>query len=253
MKPRPSSVAAVSSCLALCLAAPSALAQQASQTGPPVVLQTGTQLVVLDVTVLDKSGRLVTEGISRDEFHITEDKQPQTIRDFQPPAEHTETGQGRDLPTIVFVLDEADSVWLNGDSDIEFLTPKKPTAPSSSPFSPISPKSCRNARRSSSSTTGASNRWSNSRAIATSWPPPSPSMNPGCPPPTVIISRSPQTPRPPSARSTRSGAWPCPCVPCQAAKASSGSASAAPRRTRPACPASPVTSGSRSRTTSPTS
>jgi len=52
--------------------------------GPPpgaTVLHTGTQLVVVDVTVHDKKGNPV-HGITRDQFTISEAKQPQTLRAF---------------------------------------------------------------------------------------------------------------------------------------------------------------------------
>ena len=62
-------------------------AQQATQqqpSGPPpgaTVLHTGTQLVVVDVTVRDKKGNPV-HGITKDQFSISEAKQPQTLRAF---------------------------------------------------------------------------------------------------------------------------------------------------------------------------
>jgi VWFA-related protein len=57
--------------------------QQQPSAPPPgaTVLHTGTQLVVLDVTVHDKKGNPV-RGLKRDDFTIDEAKQPQTLRAF---------------------------------------------------------------------------------------------------------------------------------------------------------------------------
>jgi len=61
------------------------LAQQAeaapSPRTPGLVLQTGTRLVVIDVVVLDHDGRPVRD-LKRDDFLLTEDKQAQTVRNF---------------------------------------------------------------------------------------------------------------------------------------------------------------------------
>src|ERR1700757_650570 len=44
-----------------------------------------SRLVFLDVTVLDKKGHPVVTGLTKDDFVITEEKQPQPIFSFQPP------------------------------------------------------------------------------------------------------------------------------------------------------------------------
>jgi VWFA-related protein len=84
---------------ALCLSS-AALAQQPPTPGAPTtVLQTGTQLVVLDVVVQDKSGNPIKD-LTRDDFHITENKAPQQLRNFD---EHTDTDHpvpGPQLPPL---------------------------------------------------------------------------------------------------------------------------------------------------------
>ncbi len=46
------------------------------------VLRVNSNLVFLDVTVLDKHGVPVVAGLTKDDFVITEDKQPQRIFSF---------------------------------------------------------------------------------------------------------------------------------------------------------------------------
>jgi VWFA-related protein len=67
--------------------------QNEPQQKPPVpnpnapVLKVNARLVVLDVTVTDKSGNPVND-LTRDDFQIFEDKQPQRVRSFDPPSAH---------------------------------------------------------------------------------------------------------------------------------------------------------------------
>jgi VWFA-related protein len=80
------------------------------QTGlPTATLHTGTQLVVLDATVLDKDGRVVTQQLGRDDFRIEEDRRPQDIRSFESAADHAAAGtngNAQAMPLSIFVLDE---------------------------------------------------------------------------------------------------------------------------------------------------
>ncbi len=88
---------------------PGSVASAAAQNEPIETLHTGTQLVVLDATVFDRHGRLVTKALSKYDFLIEEDKRPQTIRSFEAPAEHVAAGEGlggNKAPRTIFVLDE---------------------------------------------------------------------------------------------------------------------------------------------------
>lgn len=50
-------------------------------------LTVNTRLVVLDVIVVDKNGHFVT-GLDQSQFRVTEDKVPQSIRNFEAPKQH---------------------------------------------------------------------------------------------------------------------------------------------------------------------
>jgi VWFA-related protein len=50
-------------------------------------LHVASRLVVLDVVVLDRNGKFVS-NLDRSQFTVTEDKVPQTIRNFDPPTGH---------------------------------------------------------------------------------------------------------------------------------------------------------------------
>ena len=70
-----------------------------------------SRLVFLDVTVLDKKGRPVVKGLTKDDFTITEDKRPQRIFSFETPAEHVPAADGEEdgsknkAPVTIFVMD----------------------------------------------------------------------------------------------------------------------------------------------------
>jgi VWFA-related protein len=83
---------------------------QAPATSPETLSVT-TQLVVLDATVLDKAGRVVTQPLTRDDFQIEENKKPQEIYSFESVAEHSAaaaSGDAEKSPRLIFVLDELD-------------------------------------------------------------------------------------------------------------------------------------------------
>jgi VWFA-related protein len=107
-------------CVAVCAAA-RAQAPQGGQESPQGTLSVTSRLVVLDVVVVDRSGKPVT-NLDRSLFSITEDKVPQTIRDFDPPSGHLMPVSNdavvhsvADLPKIgqapvnVLVFDEVDT------------------------------------------------------------------------------------------------------------------------------------------------
>jgi VWFA-related protein len=58
------------------------------------VFQATTALVYLDVTVVDKNGNPVAAGLTKDDFAVTEDKQPQRIFSFEAPDAHEAAGTG---------------------------------------------------------------------------------------------------------------------------------------------------------------
>ena len=62
-------------------------AQGAQAPQEPETLQVTSRLVVLDVVVLDRAGKPVT-NLDQSKFSIYEDKAPQTIKNFDPPTGH---------------------------------------------------------------------------------------------------------------------------------------------------------------------
>ena len=85
------------------------LKAQAQPSDAPTFRVT-TRLVFLDMTVLDKKGRPVTKGLTKDDFTITERKQPQHIFSFEAPELHVDVNPANDnpsgkAPATVLVLD----------------------------------------------------------------------------------------------------------------------------------------------------
>ena len=68
--------------------ASSQVSQGEKQTVKVPVFRSTTALVYLDVTVVDKKGRPVVTGLTKDDFTITEDKQPQRTFSFEAPDVH---------------------------------------------------------------------------------------------------------------------------------------------------------------------
>jgi VWFA-related protein len=87
--------------------------QLKNQSGPSNIptIQVTSRLVFLDVTVLDKEGNPVVNGLSKDDFTITENKKPQRIFSFEAPQVHTMGAAAGDdnpdgeAPVTIFVLD----------------------------------------------------------------------------------------------------------------------------------------------------
>jgi VWFA-related protein len=82
------------------------------QSGPAdtPTFRTTTRLVFLDVTVLDRKGRPVVSGLSKDDFTITEHKQPQRIVSLEGPESHVDLNPEEDnpegeAPLTILVLD----------------------------------------------------------------------------------------------------------------------------------------------------
>jgi VWFA-related protein len=93
-----------------------------SQPNSPQTIKVTTRIVVLDVVVTDKKGNLVRRTLTPDDFTIFEDRQPQTIRSFEPPTQHQMPVSDKaivnsaadlrkigDAPVTVLVLDELNS------------------------------------------------------------------------------------------------------------------------------------------------
>jgi VWFA-related protein len=95
--------------LALGLAAGTCAIAQNPNTDQIDTLHTTTQLVVLDATVIDKQGHIVTTPLTRDDFEVQEDRRPQVIRYFESAAEHDaeiRRGTPDAAPLLIAVLDE---------------------------------------------------------------------------------------------------------------------------------------------------
>jgi VWFA-related protein len=84
--------------------------QQASEEQQPSLRVTST-LVFLDLTVVDKNGKPVTEGLEREDFWITENGRPQRIFSFEAPEVHVMAAGSKEddpdgkAPAAIFVLD----------------------------------------------------------------------------------------------------------------------------------------------------
>jgi VWFA-related protein len=93
-----------------------------NRAGQAETLKVTTRIVVLDVVVTDKKGNLAHRNLTRDDFTVLEDKQPQIIRSFEPPSEHgmppselaivnsaADLKKIGDAPVTILVLDELNS------------------------------------------------------------------------------------------------------------------------------------------------
>jgi VWFA-related protein len=90
-----------------------------SPAPPTEVLHVSSQLVVLDATVLDKAGHVVTQPLGRDDFLIEENKKPQEIYSFESAAEHVAaaaSGDSEKAPLLIFVLDELNYAYRSYQS-----------------------------------------------------------------------------------------------------------------------------------------
>jgi VWFA-related protein len=91
------------------IGASSTLAQQTTADTPTI--RVTSQLVFLDVTVLDKKGRPVVKRLTKNDFTITDNKKPQRIFSFEAPETHvvdtnaTDDNPAGKAPVTIFVLD----------------------------------------------------------------------------------------------------------------------------------------------------
>ncbi len=78
--------------------------QSATVIGPPTTtLHVSTQIVLLDVAVVDKKGHQVPSTFSREDFAVTEDGKPQRLLSFEAPIPSSGAA------ATVFILDELNS------------------------------------------------------------------------------------------------------------------------------------------------
>lgn len=84
------------------------IGQQPTEASPANTLHATAQLVVLDATVFDKAGKVVTVPLTKDDFEITEEKKPQTIRYFESQSQHlqAQSADPAKAPLIIAILDE---------------------------------------------------------------------------------------------------------------------------------------------------
>lgn len=99
---------------------PGAYGQLQGSSLPAPTFRVSSNLVFLDVTVLDKKGQPVVSGLTKDDFTITEDKKPQRIFSFEAPEVHRvsagDNPNGK-APTTILVLDLLNSNF----SDFAFI------------------------------------------------------------------------------------------------------------------------------------
>ena len=88
---------------------PSSAAQPASEPTAANTIRRNVSLVILDGVVIDQKGKPVTD-LKREEFHVTEDDEPQQIRNFEVP--------GRFTPSP--------DITINSTADLDHLAPRAP-------------------------------------------------------------------------------------------------------------------------------
>ena len=109
-----------------------ALGGQQADSGEPTFRIT-SNLVCVEVTVVDKKGHVVTDGLTKDDFSIRENGKPQRIFSFDAPATGAKTLENP--PATILVLDllntpSADSAYARYSlSRYLALQPKRLTSP----------------------------------------------------------------------------------------------------------------------------
>jgi VWFA-related protein len=106
---------------------PAAALHAQDASAPAYNFKVKTRIVILDVVVTDKKGNAVT-NLTKDDFTVYEDKQPQTIRTFEPPSAHVmpPSPDGKaivtsaadlpkigDAPITILVLDELNTQFTD--------------------------------------------------------------------------------------------------------------------------------------------
>jgi hypothetical protein len=72
---------------------------------PTTTLRVTSNLVFLDVTVVDRKGQPVVSGLTKDNFTIMENGKPQRIFSFDAPAASEKTRETASTNTTILVLD----------------------------------------------------------------------------------------------------------------------------------------------------
>src|SRR5664279_5602762 len=84
--------------LLVTMLSPASVAQTAPRPAvDATTLKVNARIVVLDVTVTDKAGKLV-DNLTQKDFTVLEDKVPQSIRSFEPPSAHALPGSTPEKP-----------------------------------------------------------------------------------------------------------------------------------------------------------
>lgn len=75
------------------------------------VFKSTSRLVVLDVVVTDRNGKSVA-GLTKDDFTVLEDREPQRITQFEATTEHVANAVSQtQAPLMIFVLDELNTTF----------------------------------------------------------------------------------------------------------------------------------------------
>jgi VWFA-related protein len=85
--------------IALAQSAPPGQASKPTQTTPAETLHAATELVIVDVVVQDRNGNPY-HGLTRDDFVVTEQKKPQTVRNFEEHAANNAQKPGPPMPPM---------------------------------------------------------------------------------------------------------------------------------------------------------
>lgn len=115
-------ILAARSCVVFGLLAATSVFGQSPNSDPTETLHTTTQLVVLDATVVDKQGHIVTAPLTRDDFEVQEDRKLQVIRYFESSAQHDAAiGRGSPdaAPLLIVVLDEVNFPYHHTESNAD--------------------------------------------------------------------------------------------------------------------------------------
>jgi VWFA-related protein len=104
---------------ALILVAMDGRAQETTPGYQAPTLTVTTRIVVLDVVVTDKKGKLVQRSFDKDDFTILEDGKPQRVRSFEAPSAHLMPGANAAVPAAI--VNSAADLNKIGDAPVTVL------------------------------------------------------------------------------------------------------------------------------------